>query len=101
MRVTTTFQLSSFPSHLLFHLLNIKCPKRSSRLQHLFYGRSYHPPSQYQLRESLLKEEVERTKGLFKKQEEEWAQNGCSVITDEWSVDKSKAKKHNEFLCEL
>nr|GEV54306.1 hAT transposon superfamily protein [Tanacetum cinerariifolium] len=25
-----------------------------------------------------LKEEVERTKGLLKKQEEEWAQNGCS-----------------------
>nr|GEV11040.1 hypothetical protein [Tanacetum cinerariifolium] len=39
------------------------------------YGRGYHPPSQYQLKELLLKEEVERTKGLLKKQEEEWAQN--------------------------
>lgn len=29
------------------------------------YGRGYRPPSQYQLREPLLKEEVERTKGLL------------------------------------
>ncbi|GJT52355.1 putative transcription factor/ chromatin remodeling BED-type(Zn) family protein [Tanacetum coccineum] len=37
------------------------------------YGRGYRPPRQYQLREPLLKEEVEQTKGLLKKQEEEWA----------------------------
>ncbi|CAH1421371.1 unnamed protein product [Lactuca virosa] len=45
------------------------------------YGPGYRPPSQYQLREPLLKEQVERTKGLLKKQEEDWAQNGCSVIS--------------------
>ncbi|XP_024195944.2 uncharacterized protein LOC112199119 [Rosa chinensis] len=33
----------------------------------------------------LLKEEVERTKSLLKKQEEEWALNGCSIMTDAWS----------------
>nr|XP_011470559.1 PREDICTED: uncharacterized protein LOC101302707 [Fragaria vesca subsp. vesca] len=33
----------------------------------------------------LLKEEVERTKGLLKRQEEEWAKNDCSMMTDAWS----------------
>ncbi|GJV41663.1 putative transcription factor/ chromatin remodeling BED-type(Zn) family protein [Tanacetum coccineum] len=50
------------------------------------YGRGYRPPSQYQLREPLLKEEVERTKGLRKKQKEEWAQYGCSVMTNGWTL---------------
>ncbi|GKC98200.1 putative transcription factor/ chromatin remodeling BED-type(Zn) family protein [Tanacetum coccineum] len=49
------------------------------------YGRAYRLPSQYLLREPLLKEEVERTTGLLKKQEEEWVQNGCSVMTDGWT----------------
>ncbi|KAG5562689.1 hypothetical protein RHGRI_005421 [Rhododendron griersonianum] len=35
------------------------------------FGPGYQPPSQYQLREPLLKEEVDRTKKLLKKQEEE------------------------------
>nr|GEX87903.1 hypothetical protein [Tanacetum cinerariifolium] len=55
------------------------------------YDRGYRPPSQYQLREPLLKEEVERTKGLLKKQEEEWAQNGCSVMTDGWTDRKRRS----------
>nr|GEU76592.1 hypothetical protein [Tanacetum cinerariifolium] len=55
------------------------------------YGRGYRPPSQYLLREPLLKEEVERTKGLLKKQEKEWAQNGCSVITDVWTDRKRRS----------
>ncbi|XP_062018641.1 uncharacterized protein LOC133735244 [Rosa rugosa] len=46
----------------------------------------YRPPSQYQLREPLLKEEVERTKSSLKKQEEEWALNGCSIMTDPLSA---------------
>ncbi|XP_061993558.1 uncharacterized protein LOC133711452 [Rosa rugosa] len=40
------------------------------------FGPGYRPPSQYQLREPLLKEEVERNKSSLKKQEEEWALNG-------------------------
>ncbi|CAH1420053.1 unnamed protein product [Lactuca virosa] len=55
------------------------------------YGRGYYPPSQYLLREPLLKEEVERTKGLLKKQEEEWARNGCSVMTDGWTDRKRRS----------
>ena len=55
------------------------------------YGPGYRPPTQYQLREPLLKEEVERTKGLLKKQEEEWALNGCSVMTDAWTDRKRRS----------
>ncbi|KAL5814798.1 hypothetical protein ACOSQ3_025589 [Xanthoceras sorbifolium] len=39
------------------------------------FGPGYKPPSQYELREPLLKEE----------QEEDWALNGCSIMTDAWS----------------
>ncbi|PRQ22552.1 putative transcription factor/ chromatin remodeling BED-type(Zn) family [Rosa chinensis] len=55
------------------------------------FGPGYRPPSQYQLREPLLKEEVERTKSLLKKQEEEWALNGCSIMTDAWSDRKRRS----------
>nr|XP_011468457.1 PREDICTED: uncharacterized protein LOC101302773 [Fragaria vesca subsp. vesca] len=55
------------------------------------FGPSYKPPTQYQLREPLLKEEVERTKGLLKRQEEEWAKNGCSIMTDAWSDRKRRS----------
>nr|GEY69404.1 putative transcription factor/ chromatin remodeling BED-type(Zn) family [Tanacetum cinerariifolium] len=55
------------------------------------YGRGYRSPSQYLLREPLLKEEVERTKGLLKKQEKEWAQNDCSVMTDGWTDRKRRS----------
>ncbi|XP_052176485.1 uncharacterized protein LOC127790825 [Diospyros lotus] len=49
------------------------------------FGLGFNPPSQYQLRETLLKGEVDRMKGLLKKHEEEWARNGCSIMTDAWS----------------
>ncbi|KAL5757895.1 hypothetical protein ACOSP7_020506 [Xanthoceras sorbifolium] len=55
------------------------------------FGPGYKPPSQYQLREPLLKEEVERTKDLLKKQEEEWALNGCSIMMDTWSDRKRRS----------
>ena len=55
------------------------------------YGPGYRPQTQYQLREPLLKEEVERTKGLLKKQEEEWALNGCSIMTDAWTDRKRRS----------
>ncbi|KAL5743708.1 hypothetical protein ACOSQ2_026824 [Xanthoceras sorbifolium] len=55
------------------------------------FGPKYKPPSQYHLREPLLKEEVQRTKELLKKQEEEWALSGCSIITDVWSDRKNRS----------
>ncbi|KAL5827688.1 hypothetical protein ACOSQ4_019485 [Xanthoceras sorbifolium] len=41
------------------------------------FGPEYKPPSQYQLREPLLREE--------------WALNGCSIITDAWSDRKRRS----------
>ena len=46
------------------------------------FGPGFKLPTQYQLRELLLKVKVERTKQLLKKHEEEWAKNGCSIMTD-------------------
>jgi hypothetical protein len=55
------------------------------------FGPGYRPPSQYLLREPLLKEEVERTKKSLKKQEEEWSVNGCSIMTDAWTDRKRRS----------
>ncbi|KAL5790169.1 hypothetical protein ACOSQ2_005057 [Xanthoceras sorbifolium] len=55
------------------------------------FGPAYKPPTQYELREPLLKEEVQRTKELLKKQEEDWALNGCSIMTDAWSDRKRRS----------
>ncbi|KAL5732318.1 hypothetical protein ACOSQ2_032010 [Xanthoceras sorbifolium] len=41
------------------------------------FGPGYKPPSQYQLREPLLREE--------------WALNGCSIMTDAWSDRKRRS----------
>ncbi|CAN6717456.1 unnamed protein product [Malus baccata var. baccata] len=49
------------------------------------FGMGYQPPTQYDLREPLLKEQVERVKNSLKRHEEEWALNGCSIMTDAWS----------------
>ncbi|GFS33428.1 HAT transposon superfamily protein [Actinidia rufa] len=54
------------------------------------FGSGYQPPRQYLLREPLLKEEVERTKKSLRKQEEEWALNGCSIMTDAWTDRKRR-----------
>ncbi|XP_070682491.1 uncharacterized protein [Malus domestica] len=55
------------------------------------FAPGYLPPSQYELREPLLKEEVERIKKSLKKHEEEWALNGCSIMTDAWSDRKRRS----------
>ncbi|CAH9127662.1 unnamed protein product [Cuscuta epithymum] len=65
------------------------------------YGPGYTPPSQYQLRETLLKGEVERKKEILKKQEEEWKSNGCSVMTDAWSDGKKRSIMNLCVNCKL
>ncbi|CAN6971348.1 unnamed protein product [Brassica rapa subsp. trilocularis] len=55
------------------------------------YGPGVTPPSQYQLREPLLKEEVERINGLLKPQEEELKKNGCTIMTDAWTYQKRRS----------
>ena len=46
------------------------------------FGRGYIPSSQYQFREPLHKQEVEKTKQSIKEQKEEWKASGCSLMTD-------------------
>ncbi|XP_073030706.1 uncharacterized protein [Primulina eburnea] len=55
------------------------------------FGPGFKPPTQYQLREPILKSEVEGTKQLLKKHEEEWAKNGCSIMIDAWSDRKRRS----------
>ncbi|XP_058184290.1 uncharacterized protein LOC131301839 [Rhododendron vialii] len=73
-----------------FHAIDNDSFKRFVEVVGLF-GPGYQPPSQYQLREPLLKEVVERTKTLLKKQEEEWALTGCSIMTDAWTDRKRRS----------
>ncbi|KAG5528703.1 hypothetical protein RHGRI_029392 [Rhododendron griersonianum] len=42
-------------------------------------------------KEKSHKEEVERTKTFLKKQEEEWALTGCSIMTDAWTDRKRRS----------
>ncbi|XP_010476554.2 PREDICTED: uncharacterized protein LOC104755784 [Camelina sativa] len=55
------------------------------------FGPGVTPPSQYQLKEPLLKEEVGRVTGIMKAQEDEWKLSGCSVMTDSWSDRKRRS----------
>ncbi|KAL8155677.1 hypothetical protein AgCh_000904 [Apium graveolens] len=55
------------------------------------FGPGYIPPSQHQLREPLLKKEVERTKQSLKEQDDEWKKSGCSIMTDAWSDRKRRS----------
>ncbi|XP_061994995.1 uncharacterized protein LOC133712901 [Rosa rugosa] len=67
-----------------FHTIDNDCFKKFVEAVGQF-GPGYRPPSQYQLREPLLKEEIERTRQSLKKQEEEWGLNGCSIMIDVWT----------------
>ncbi|KAG2651116.1 hypothetical protein PVAP13_1NG245338 [Panicum virgatum] len=56
------------------------------------FGPGLRPPSQYDLREKLLKEEHARMKTLLLNREEEKNKNGCSVMTDAWTDMKRRTK---------
>ncbi|XP_071734865.1 uncharacterized protein [Rutidosis leptorrhynchoides] len=47
-------------------------------------------PTRYQLGETLLKKELERTKTRMKIYEDEWKTNGCSIMTDGWTDTKKR-----------
>ncbi|CAH1432877.1 unnamed protein product [Lactuca virosa] len=55
------------------------------------FGTGLPPPTRYSLSDPLLKHEVERTKSLLKKNEEEWKEIGCSIMTDAWSDRKRRS----------
>ncbi|CAA7045305.1 unnamed protein product [Microthlaspi erraticum] len=56
-------------------------------------GPGWVPPSQCELRETLLKEEEEAVKEKLKSLEGEWEENGCSILMETWSDTKKKKKK--------
>ena len=49
------------------------------------FGPDLDPPSQYDLREPLLKSEYARTKSELKDREVEKGGNGCSLMTHAWN----------------
>ncbi|KAG5531758.1 hypothetical protein RHGRI_026396 [Rhododendron griersonianum] len=79
-----------YEADIPFHAIENDSFKRFVEAVGLF-GLGYQPPSQYQLREPLLKEEVERTKTFLKKKEKEWALTGCSIMTDAWTDRKKRS----------
>nr|KAJ0208622.1 hypothetical protein LSAT_V11C400217490 [Lactuca sativa] len=48
-------------------------------------------PTRYALSDTLLKHEVEITKNLLKKNEQEWKEDGFSIMTDAWSDRKRRS----------
>ncbi|XP_066308724.1 uncharacterized protein [Miscanthus floridulus] len=55
------------------------------------FGSRLEPPSQCDLRESLLDEEYARTKSLLQERDAEKVKNGCSIMTDAWSDRKRRS----------
>ncbi|CAI0391804.1 unnamed protein product, partial [Linum tenue] len=49
------------------------------------------PPTQYDLREPMLKSEYARTKSLLKDRDDEKMRNGCSIMTDAWTDMKRRS----------
>nr|CAD1823691.1 unnamed protein product [Ananas comosus var. bracteatus] len=50
------------------------------------YGRGLKAPTPYELRVPLLKKEVEETKAFLKTHRDCWEANGCSIMTDAWTI---------------
>ena len=55
------------------------------------FGPGLPPPTRYELSTPILKEEVERTKNSVKRNEEQWKEEGCSIMTDAWSDRKRRS----------
>ena len=55
------------------------------------FGPRMPPPTRYEIGDSYLKKEVERTKSMLKKYEDEWKSSGCSIMTDAWSDKKRRS----------
>ena len=55
------------------------------------FGPGAKKPYQHEMREKLLHEEVSDTKEMLKLQENEWAKNGYSIMTDAWTNKKRRS----------
>nr|GEY83169.1 hypothetical protein [Tanacetum cinerariifolium] len=49
------------------------------------------PPTRYEMGDTFLKKEVERTNDLLSRYRQEWKSNGCSIMTDAWSDRKRRS----------
>ena len=55
------------------------------------FGAGFQPPSQRDLRETLLEEEYARTNSLLEERDAEKMKSGCSIMTDAWSDRKRRS----------
>ena len=55
------------------------------------YGPNLKPPSYHEIRVPLLKDEVKYTEQLMEGHKEEWAQFGCSIMSDCWTDRKHRS----------
>ncbi|XP_076960197.1 uncharacterized protein LOC143636506 [Bidens hawaiensis] len=55
------------------------------------FGCALPPPTRYEMGETYLKKEVDRTTNLLKPYKEEWKTNGCTIMTDAWSDRKIRS----------
>ncbi|KAK9047863.1 hypothetical protein SSX86_033175 [Deinandra increscens subsp. villosa] len=55
------------------------------------FGRGVEPPTRYEMGETYLKKEVERTKTFLTPFKDEWKSSGCSIMTDAWSDIKRRS----------
>uniref|UniRef100_A0A0A9DCK4 DUF659 domain-containing protein n=1 Tax=Arundo donax TaxID=35708 RepID=A0A0A9DCK4_ARUDO len=65
------------------------------------FGPGGRKPNQHELRDKLLHEEVEDTRMLLMLQEEDWAKNGCSIMTDAWTDQKRRSIMNLCVNCSL
>ncbi|KAJ9544513.1 hypothetical protein OSB04_024220 [Centaurea solstitialis] len=49
------------------------------------------PPTRYEMGDTYLKKEVEKTKNTLKKYQDEWKSSGCTIMTDAWSDRKRRS----------
>ncbi|XP_023762902.2 uncharacterized protein LOC111911342 [Lactuca sativa] len=54
------------------------------------FGRGAPPQTRYEMGETYLKKEVERTINLLTPYKDEWKSNGCLIMTDAWSDRKKR-----------
>nr|KAJ0205881.1 hypothetical protein LSAT_V11C500298160 [Lactuca sativa] len=55
------------------------------------FGRGAPLPTRYEMGETYLKKEVERTINLLTPYKDEWKSNGCSIMMDAWSDRKRRS----------
>jgi hypothetical protein len=84
--LTMRFSISGIPFHSINNEEFDQMIEAAGR-----FGPGGRKPTQHELREKLLYEEVEDTRKLLKVQEEEWAKNGCSLMTDAWTDQKRRS----------